>query len=150
MTIPPTIHASAVRVGQGAILIRGPSGSGKSRLAFSLIDAGRSGRLPPACLIGDDRVTVTAVRGRIEVRPAPVLAGLIEIYGLGLRRIEHEAFGIVDLVVDLAAADASRLPLSKALVTEIEGIPIDRLPVAPGHDALLTIIALRTTQPGIV
>ena len=52
----PTVHASAVLVGDRAVLIRGPSGSGKSRLAFDLILAGRSGQLPPAILVGDDRV----------------------------------------------------------------------------------------------
>ena len=38
----PSVHASAVLVGDRAVLIRGPSGSGKSRLAFDLILAGRS------------------------------------------------------------------------------------------------------------
>ena len=42
-----TVHASAVQVGDRAVLIRGPSGSGKSRLAFDLILAGRSGRFRP-------------------------------------------------------------------------------------------------------
>jgi len=52
MTVPPSVHASAVKVGHRAVLIRGPSGSGKSRLAFDLILAGRSGQLPPAVLVG--------------------------------------------------------------------------------------------------
>ena len=40
----PSVHASAVKVGDLAVLIRGPSGAGKSRLAFDLIMAGRSGQ----------------------------------------------------------------------------------------------------------
>ena len=40
-----TVHASAVLVGARAVLIRGPSGSGKSRLALDLIQAGRIGAL---------------------------------------------------------------------------------------------------------
>ena len=40
-----SIHASAVLVGDRAVLIRGPSGSGKSRLAFDLILAGRAGQI---------------------------------------------------------------------------------------------------------
>ena len=43
-------------VGDRAVLIRGPSGSGKSRLAFDLILAGRAGQIPAAVLVGDDRV----------------------------------------------------------------------------------------------
>ena len=51
-----SIHASAVAVGKHAVLIRGASGSGKSRLAFDLILAGRAGILKTASLVGDDRV----------------------------------------------------------------------------------------------
>ena len=46
-----------------AVLIRGPSGAGKSRLAFDLILAGRAGQIPPAMLVGDDRVHLEARRG---------------------------------------------------------------------------------------
>jgi len=84
----PSVHASAVKVGTFAVLIRGPSGSGKSRLAFDLIMAGRSGLIERAVLVGDDRVHLATVGHEIEVRPAPVLAGLIEIRGLGIRRCD--------------------------------------------------------------
>lgn len=81
MTASPSIHASAVLVGQHAVLIRGPSGAGKSRLAFDLILAGRAGQLPAAVLVGDDRVHLDTVAGQLWVRPAPELAGLIEVRG---------------------------------------------------------------------
>ena len=57
-----SVHASAVLVGNRAVLIRGPSGAGKSRLAFDLILAGRAGQIPPAVLVGDDRVHLDASR----------------------------------------------------------------------------------------
>ena len=84
---PATIHASAVLVGAKAVLIRGPAGSGKSRLALALIEAARSGRILFARLVADDRAHVTAVHGRLLVRPAEALASLIEVRGLGLRRL---------------------------------------------------------------
>ncbi len=74
----PSVHASAVKVGPLAVLIRGPSGAGKSRLAFDLIMAGRSGVVESAVLVGDDRVHLATVGHEIAVRPAPLLAGLIE------------------------------------------------------------------------
>ena len=112
MTDPanPTVHASAVLVGDRAVLIRGPSGAGKSRLAFDLILAGRSGQLPEAVLVGDDRVHLDTLDGQIAVRPARELAGLIEIRGLGIRHCAFAAEAIVGLVVDLGADDATRLP----------------------------------------
>src|SRR5262249_29679773 len=96
-----TVHASAVKVGDRAVLIRGPSGSGKSRLAFDLILAGRTGQLPPALLVGDDRVNLDTDGEKLWVRPARELAGLIEIRGLGIRRCESRAEATVTPVVYL-------------------------------------------------
>jgi HPr kinase/phosphorylase len=142
----PSVHASAVLVGNRAVLIRGPSGSGKSRLAFDLILAGRSGQIPPAVLVGDDRVYLEANRGQIVVRPAPELAGLIEIRGLGIRRCGFIGEGVAGLVVDLSAADAERLPAPEALLTRIHGAQIPRIPVKSGYAALpLVVAALMTT-----
>ena len=149
MTLPPTIHATAVLVGARAVLIRGPAGSGKSSLAFALIRAGASGALPFARLIGDDRVHVEAAHGRLLVRPAPTIAGLIEIRGLGIRRLPHEPVAAVGLVVDLGAADVERLPGRESAVTEVAGIARPRLAVAPGQDPFgLVIAALRTEDSG--
>jgi HPr kinase/phosphorylase len=142
---PTTIHASAVLVGAQAVLIRGPSGAGKSRLAFALIDAARTGQLPFARLIGDDRVHLETHHERLLVRPAPALAGLIEIRGIGIHRLPFEAMGVVGLVVDLAASDAERMPEPAAATTEINGIVLPRLGVAPGHEALATVIACFST-----
>ena len=80
-----TVHASAVLVGARAVLIRGPSGAGKSRLALDLIAAAAAGRLRFARLVGDDRVHLEKSGGRLLVRPAAALAGLIELRGTGIR-----------------------------------------------------------------
>lgn len=143
MTAPPTIHGSAVLVGARAVLIRGASGAGKSRLALALLDAASTHRVPFARLVGDDRLLLEARHGRLLVRPAPPLAGLIEMHGLGIRRLAHEPVAVVGLVVDLAAADAARLPADDAATITLEGVPLPRLAVAPGHDALPRILALR-------
>ena len=72
----PTIHASAVLVGRHALLIRGPSGSGKSRLALGLIQAAEQGLLRFARLVADDRCHLEAVNFRLLFRPSEVLAGM--------------------------------------------------------------------------
>jgi HPr kinase/phosphorylase len=144
----PTIHASAVLVGPRALLIRGPSGSGKSRLAFALIQAGTDGVLPFARLVGDDRVHIEAIHGRLLVRPAGTLAGLIEIRGLGLRRLPYEPVAVAGLVVDLQAPEGERLP-EPTTVTSLAGVTVPRLCAAPGADALgMLIAALRTADSG--
>jgi HPr kinase/phosphorylase len=140
-----SIHASAVMVGDRAVLIRGPSGSGKSRLAFDLILCGRSGQVPPAVLVGDDRVHLATVGGQLLVRPAPALAGLIEVRGLGIRRCDHMEQAVVGLIVDLAATDAARLPAPEALHTLISGVILPRIPVGANHSPLQMVIASLTT-----
>ena len=145
-----SVHASAVLVENRAVLIRGPSGAGKSRLAFDLILAGRSGQIPQAVLIGDDRVHLDAGEGQLWVRPARELAGLIEIRGLGIRRCDFAAQAIVGLVVDLCAADAERLPPPEKLLTRIYGVKIPRIPVAAGYAALPLVVAALTTTGGTI
>jgi HPr kinase/phosphorylase len=141
-----TIHASAVLIGAKAVLIRGPSGSGKSRLAWDLLQAAAQGVLPFARLVADDRAQVEACSGRLLVRPAPALAGLIELRGLGIRKTAYEPLAVVALVVDLAAADAGRLPLPEAGKTTISGVKLPRLVVAAGLDPLPLVLAGLRTQ----
>jgi len=137
----PTIHASAVLVGCRAVLIRGPSGSGKSRLALALLQAAQSGALPFARLVADDRALVEACNGRLLVRPAARLAGLIEVRGLGIRQVPCEPVAVVGLVADLDAADAARIPAAASRTCEIERITLPRLPVAAGQDALSLVLS---------
>jgi HPr kinase/phosphorylase len=141
MASSATVHASAVLVGARAVLIRGPSGSGKSRLALDVIEAGRTGSLPFARLVADDRVDLETANGRLLVRPAKALAGLIEVRGVGLRRIAHEPSAVVGLVVDLAVPDAQRLPDAAERITEVGGIKLPRLAVASGAAALPAVLA---------
>ena len=142
-----TIHASAVLVGARAVLIRGPSASGKSRLALELIEAARAGALLFARLVADDRVHLETAGGRLLARPAAALAGLIEVRGVGLLRVAHEPSAVVGFVVDLAAADAARLPEPDKRKADIDGILVPRLAVAPGAAALPLVLAFINSSP---
>jgi HPr kinase/phosphorylase len=145
-----SVHATAVLVGNRAVLIRGPSGAGKSRLAFDLILAGRSGQLPEAVLVGDDRVHLDTRAGQLMVRPARELAGLIEIRGLGIRRCAFAKEAIVGLVVDLSAEDAERLPAAEKLQVGISGVQLPRIPVGAGYPPLPLVVAALTTTASSV
>jgi len=137
-----TVHASAVLVGARAILIRGPSGSGKSRLALALIAAGQTQLLPFTRLVADDRVELETCNGRLLARPPDTLAGLLEVRGLGIRRVPHEPVAVVTSVVDLAAADAQRMPTPTERETMIAGIPLPRLAVTSGEDPMPLVMVL--------
>ena len=143
----PTVHASAVLAGARAVLIRGPAGAGKSQLALALIAAADTGLLRFARLVGDDRVHLEPHHGRLLVRPAAALAGLIEVRGLGIRRVEHEPLALVGLVVDLAGEGAERLPAEGETV--ISGIRLPRLAVAAGMVPLPAVLAALRSPGGL-
>jgi len=93
------IHGScASRSGDGVLLI-GPPGAGKSDLLLRLLARGFD-------LVADDRVDIEDG----VARPAPALAGLLEVHGLGIVRLPHVASARLALVVELGSA-AARLPV---------------------------------------
>src|SRR4030095_905258 len=97
--------------------------------------------------VADARCFVDAISARWLLRPAPELAGRIEIRGLGIRRIEFEPIAVVGLVIDLDAKDVGRLPEQKAASTEICGVRLLRLGVAAGMPALPLVLAVHRTAP---
>lgn len=70
-------QASCVAIGGRALLIEGPSGSGKSSLALALVDRGAS-------LVGDDGVTLDVRDGRLWAAPPPNISGKLEIRNVGI------------------------------------------------------------------
>lgn len=145
-SVGETIHASAVLIGERAVLIRGASGSGKSRLVFNLLSSPANGLFPFVRLVADDRVRLFARHGRLVASAPDPIRGLIEINGLGVRQMAYESAAVVGLVVDLAAGDGARMPETKGQETEFLGINIPRLPIAAGFDPFPLVLAALTTM----
>ena len=123
------IHASALLVGARAVVIRGPSGSGKSSLTLALI-AEAAARGLFSRLIGDDRVILTPSAGRLVVRGVAGLHGYIEHRGRGILRLPFEPAGVVALVVDLVEGEPTRYPVPSETETTVGGVRVPRLSVA--------------------
>lgn len=141
MTAPLHAHASVVLLGEGAVLIRGPSGSGKSALAMALVELASRTRF--ARLVGDDRVILRNVGGRLVARPVAAIAGLVERRGLGLTPVSHEPAAVVAMVADLMEGRPARLPEPEDMVVEIGGVTLPRLQLPRGEaDPLLILAAL--------
>lgn len=95
-------NVSCVAMRGRAMLIAGPTGSGKSSLALALMDRG-------AELIGDDGVTLSQVGELIVATPPPNTEGLIEIRNVGLLEVPTSRAPVA-IVINLDR-DAERLPL---------------------------------------
>src|SRR5690606_18170052 len=71
------IHATCVVIGEIGVILRGPSGSGKSDLALRLVDTG-------GLLVADDQVFLSVENGALVARAPPTISGKLEVRGLGI------------------------------------------------------------------
>jgi len=97
-----TVHGSTVASNGRAVLITGPSGSGKSDLALRLIDRGFT-------LVSDDQTIVRKDGSRLLASAPPTIAGKLEIRGIGIVEMERADNVPVALIVELTS-DIRRLP----------------------------------------
>jgi HPr kinase/phosphorylase len=117
------LHGTAVALDGKGLLLRGPSGSGKSDLALRLIDGG-------ARLVADDQTELHAEGDDVVLRaPAPI-AGRLEVRGVGILAVPSIAAAPLRLVVDLVPAEAvERLPEPRSCVLHGKRFPL--LALAP-------------------
>ena len=117
------VHGTCVDVAGTGVLLRGPSGSGKSDLALRLIDGG-------ARLVADDRVDLAIEDAGLVASAPPRLAGMIEVRGIGIARVPSVARARVGMVVDLVGDDAvDRLP--EPAVCTLLGVDVRLMRLAP-------------------
>jgi len=138
------VHATAIAIEGDAILLRGPPGAGKSDLALRLIE-------DEARLIADDQALLRRADNHVLVRAPAAIAGLIEVRGVGILRVDCLDEAPLALVVDLVpSAEVERIPDNRFEV--VLGLPIRLIALAPFEvsAAVKLRLALRALPHGAV
>ena len=134
------VHASTVAIRGRAVLITGPSGSGKSDLALRLIDRGFS-------LVSDDQTIVRRDGDRLLAAPPPTIAGKLEIRGIGIVEMEALQDVPVALIVDLTG-DYARLPDDNR-ERQLLGVPLPLITVDAMTASAAAKVALGLDKLGL-
>lgn len=126
---PSNLHATAIVVGSTGLLFMGPSGWGKSMLAFACItEAQRIGM--SAILVADDQVLISRQEGAVIATCPASIAGLIELRGTGIVRVPYIATACMHYaVLPGSVSGEKRLPPKAERVTIVNDIdlPVIRL-----------------------
>ncbi|WP_375450266.1 HPr kinase/phosphorylase [uncultured Devosia sp.] len=151
MSKATNVHATGLVLGEIGVLLRGPTGTGKSVLALSLLDRWND-RGEPSFLISDDRVDLSAREQMIIMQAPPRLGGLVELRGRGIVRRPQQGQARLHVVIDLVE-DFARMLEEHEFATEVLGIAVARAPVPKagviglGHQMLLVREAIAALSP---
>ena len=117
------IYASCIELAGAGILLRGPSGSGKSDLALRLIDGG-------ARLVADDRTDLAVEEGDLIASSPAAIVGKLEVRGVGIMALPSVSRSRVGIAVDLVEASAvERLPTGQRC--SYLGVELPLIAIAP-------------------
>lgn len=118
----PLAHGTCVAIDGAGVLLRGPSGSGKSDLALRLIDGG-------ATLVADDQVAISERDGVLIAEAPAALRNLLEVRGVGIVACPTQSAPLALLVDLVAPALVPRLPEAKS--ETLEGVDLPVLALTP-------------------
>ena len=135
-----TLHASTVAIDGRAVLITGPSGSGKSDLTLRLLDRGFA-------LVSDDQTLIKKTANRLTASAPPTIRGKLEIRGIGIVEMEQVDDQPVALVVELTS-DIQRMP-DDSRERPVMGVPVPLISVDAMSASAASKVALALDRLGL-
>lgn len=140
------VHATAIAVDGRAILIRGPSGSGKSDLAFRCLALSPSALVPaPVRLVADDQVLLRRDGLSIIASSPATLTGKIELRGVGILDVGAAGEASIALVADIVPSETIERYPDPWPVTRLLGLDVPVLGIcAYESSAPLKLLAALT------
>jgi serine kinase of HPr protein (carbohydrate metabolism regulator) len=136
-----TVHASTVAMDGRAVLITGPSGSGKSDLALRLLDRGFT-------LVSDDQTIVRREGARLIASAPATIQGKLEIRGIGIVDMETASDVPVALLVDLTS-EIQRLPADDRRERPVLGVNVPVISVDAMTASAASKVALGLDRLGL-
>jgi len=140
-------HGTTIALGSYAALIRGPAGTGKSDLALRCLAIAPTALIPsPALLVADDQTEISLNGDVLKVDAPETIRGKLEVRGLGIVNVPATTRANLRLVVDLMAPERiERLP-DPAPNTQIMGVDLPLLHLAPFEDSAPVKLLLALAQ----
>jgi serine kinase of HPr protein (carbohydrate metabolism regulator) len=146
--MPDNVHGTAVVIDGTGLLFGGPSGSGKSSLAFDCL-AEASLRGLPGVLVSDDQVLVSFENGRVIGRRPDTIRGLIELRYSGIVTLDSiEEAELQFAIMPVNADESMRLPPEDdwlSLTPDVR-LPVIRVPSWTRFPLALIFAQIRTMQ----
>ncbi len=141
-----TIHANCLIIGDVGVLICGNSGSGKSTLTRRLIDiAQNNGHF--CRLVGDDRICVATLGGRLIASFHPRISGKIEIRGVGIANTKFEEKTVVRMIVHCRPELNCRIQAYSESFAEFLGVLCRQIEVTVhGAEDILAVIGVSSIR----
>ena len=140
------VHATAIVVDGLGFVFVGPSGSGKSSLAFDCLCEGRMLGLD-AQLISDDRLLVRADMYGVTGRAPDTIRGLIELRHAGIVQLDSAKEAKLHAIAILApTGETNRLPPENEVyhLTECIALPLLRIPTWSRNPLSLMLALLKS------
>jgi serine kinase of HPr protein (carbohydrate metabolism regulator) len=135
-----SFHASSVATDGRAVLITGPSGSGKSDLALRLLDRG-------FVLVSDDQTIVRRDGEQLIASAPPQIAGKLEVRGIGIIDVDNAGDVRVALIVELMS-DMQRLP-DDGRERPLLGVPVPLVTIDAMTASAASKVALALDRLGL-
>lgn len=146
---PHLIHATTIALDDRAVLITGPSGSGKSDLALRCLAIAPNGLIAAAAkLVADDQTLLSVDGGRLIASAPPSIRGRMEVRGVGIVDVPTTAEATVALIVELVGAPPERLPPEPLPTVNLFGFAVAKLFLMPFEASapLKVLLALQRTH----
>jgi serine kinase of HPr protein (carbohydrate metabolism regulator) len=140
-------HGTAIALAGNAALIRGAPGSGKSDLALRCLALAPTALIAsPTLLVADDRVVLTREGERLMAAAPETIRGKIEVRGLGIMTVPTVERADLALVADLVAPEQVQRFPDPAPTTELLGVRLPLIYIAPFEAAAPVKLLLALSQ----